>query len=63
MTDLETATPPPDRTDRLRGAARWARQGGILGLVRGHGILLALIILIAVGAALRHRSSGSSVSV
>ena len=31
---------------------RWARQGGVVGLIRGHGILLALIILIAVGAAL-----------
>src|SRR5688572_26622617 len=52
MTDLETTTSPPDRAERLRAAGRWARGGGIVGLVRGHGILLALLILIAVGATL-----------
>ena len=52
MTDLETATPPTGRGARLRGVARWAREGGLVGLIRGHGILLALLILIVVGAAL-----------
>ena len=52
MTDLETTTSQPDRAERLRAVGRWARGGGIVGLVRGHGILLALLILIAVGATL-----------
>ncbi len=52
MTDLETVTPPPDRAEGLRSVARWARAGGIVGLIRGRGILLALVILIAAGAVL-----------
>jgi ribose transport system permease protein len=53
MTDLETVTPPPpDRAERLQTVGRWARRGGLVGMIRGHGILLALLILVAAGALL-----------
>lgn len=52
MTDLETTTSPPEGVDGWRSVRRWVRRGGLLGLIRGHGILLALVILIVVGAAL-----------
>ena len=52
MTDLESTTAAPERTDRVRAAANWVRHGGLVRLIRGHGILLALFILLVVGAAL-----------
>ncbi len=52
MTDLETTTASPSAPGRVRAVAAWFGGGGPGRLVRGHGILLALAILIVVGAVL-----------
>jgi ribose/xylose/arabinose/galactoside ABC-type transport system permease subunit len=52
MTDLGPNPATPGSAERLSAAGAWSWRHGPARLIRGHGILLALVILVVVGAIL-----------